>query len=246
MTRLTPGALAACVDLAHRSTESEALDSSEIARSELERVLRDLGRFNGAMFGRTPLLRWLKRALENNPEGKAMHVVDVGCGYGDLLRAVRRWSRRRGVDVALHGIDLNPETVRIARAATRAEDRVDYHITDVFAYQPETPVDLIVSSLFAHHLSDAVLVRFLRWMEATARRGWLVCDLQRHVVPYAFILPLGKLSRVHPVVVSDGRISVARSLTRGEWQERLDEAGISRHEVTIRWFLFRHVIGRLR
>jgi hypothetical protein len=83
-------------------------------------------------------------------------------------------------------------------------------------------------------------------MEATARCGWLVCDLQRHVVPYAFIGPLGKLSRVHPVVVSDGRISVARSLTRAEWQERLDEAGISRDEVTIRWFLFRHVIGRLR
>lgn len=246
MTRLSFGSLAAPVDLSCRSTESERLDSPDIAPSELESVLQDLGRFNGMMFGRTPILSWVRRAIASQPAGKAMHVVDVGCGYGDLLRAVRRWSRKRGVDVVLHGIDLNPETVRIARAATRPEDGINYHIADVFAYRPESPVDLIVSSLFAHHLSDDALIRFLRWMEANARRGWLICDLQRHVVPYALIGPLGKLSRVHPIVVSDGRISIARSLTRPEWQQRLREAGISQQAVTIRWFLFRHVIGRLR
>lgn len=246
MTRLSSGSRAAPVDLSCRSTESERLDTPDIAPSELERVLQDLGRFNGTMFGRTPILSWLRRAVESQPAGTATHVLDVGCGYGDLLRAVRRWSRNRGLDVALHGIDLNPETVRIAQTATRPEDRINYHIADVFGYRPEAPVDLIVSSLFAHHLSDDALVRFLRWMEANARRGWLICDLQRHVVPYALIGPLGKLSRVHPIVVSDGRISVARSLTRPEWRGRLDEAGISRQAVTIRWFLFRHVIGRLR
>lgn len=246
MTRLTWGSLADRVDLSRRSTESERLDSPDMAPNELESVLHDLGRFNGAMFGRTPILRWLRKALARKPGGEATRMVDVGCGYGDLLRAVRRWSRKRGLDVALHGIDLNPETIRIARAATRPEDRIDYHVADVFAYRPEGPVDLVVSSLFAHHLSDNALVHFVRWMDATARRGWLICDLQRHMVPYALIGPLGKLCRVHPIVVSDGRISIARSLTRAEWRERLDEAGIPHQAATIRWFLFRHVIGRLR
>jgi SAM-dependent methyltransferase len=247
MTRPTSGSLAARIDLSRRSTENERLDSPGIAPRELEDVLRDLARFNGVMLGRTPILRWLRRALASQPKGKTVRVVDVGCGYGDLLRAVRRWSRKWGVDnVALQGIDLNPVTVRIARAATRPEDLIDYRIADVFTYRPEAPVDLIVSSLFAHHLRDETLIHFLRWMEATAQRGWLICDLQRHIVPYAFIGPLGKISRVHPVVVSDGRISIARSLTRAEWRERLDGAGIPRQLVTIRWFLFRHVIGRLR
>ena len=83
-------------------------------------------------------------------------------------------------------------------------------------------------------------------MEARARLGWLVCDLQRHRVPYTFIGLAGSLSRLHPMVIHDGRISVARSLTRSEWRELIAEAGIPREDVAIGWFLFRHVIGRTR
>ena len=49
------------------------------------------------------------------------------------------------------------------------------------------PIDFVVSSLFTHHLSDAMIVRFLRWMEATARRGWLIYDLQRQSCRIHFI-----------------------------------------------------------
>jgi hypothetical protein len=48
------------------------------------------------------------------------------------------------------------------------------------------------------------------------------------------------------MVIHDGQISVARSLTRAEWEERIAFAGIPRQAISLRWFLFRHVIGRLR
>ena len=83
-------------------------------------------------------------------------------------------------------------------------------------------------------------------MEATARKGWLIYDLQRHVVPYYFIGVAGAVLRLHPMVVHDGRISVARSLTRREWQARLTTAGIPLTAVEFRWFLYRFVIGRMR
>jgi len=56
----------------------------------------------------------------------------------------------------------------------------------------------------------------------------LIYDLQRHPVPYYFITLMGKLTRLHPMVIHDGRISVARSLTRTEWLARIGEAGIAR------------------
>lgn len=233
-------------DLSRRSREAEWLDASDIEPGELEAALRDLARFNGTMFGHAPILRWLRDTVRNAPRDEPMSVLDVGCGYGDLLRAIRRWSRKRSVPLALHGIDLNPETIRIARAATPPEDEIAYHAADAFAYRPDAPVDLIVSSLLTHHLPDNAIVGFLRWMEATARRGWLICDLQRHVVPYYFIGLAGTLARLHPMVIHDGQISVARSLTRSEWRERLADAGIPHEAVTIRWFLFRYAIGRVR
>jgi SAM-dependent methyltransferase len=192
------------------------------------------------------VLNWLRRAMRDVPTGEPLTLLDVGCGYGDLLRAIRRWARQRGLPLRLIGVDLSRETVRIAQGATAADDDIEYHAGDVFDFQPEHPVDLVVSSLLTHHFGDALIVAFLRWMEATAREGWFIYDLQRHPVPYHFIGLMRFVTRLHPMVIHDGQISVQRSLTRAEWENRIADAGVPRNAVTLRWFLFRFAIGRLR
>jgi SAM-dependent methyltransferase len=233
------------LDLSRRSNQAEWLDDAELQPEELARVLRDLARFNGAMFGHRPVIAFLLRAAARAGQGQTLTVLDVGCGYGDLLRAVRRAFDKRGLPIRLIGLDLSRETIRIAQEATDSADKITYHAGDVFAFRPPEPVDVVVSSLLTHHMSDDMIAAFLRFMERTARRGWLIYDLQRHLVPYAFIGLMGKLTRLHPMVIHDGRISVARSLTRGEWNERLAAAGIARDTFKLRWYLFRFVIERL-
>ncbi|MCA6111607.1 methyltransferase domain-containing protein [Bradyrhizobium cenepequi] len=241
-----PKTKAAPRDLSRRSAESEWLDGADASAQELALVLRDLARFNRVMLGHWPVIDWLRRATKDAGRERALTLVDVGCGYGDLLRAIRRWARKRGLTIRLIGLDLNRETVRIAQAVTDDADEIDYCVVDVFDFAPPAPIDLVVSSLVTHHMSDDLIVKFLRWMEGTARKGWLIYDLQRHPVPYYFIGVMGKLTRLHPMVIHDGRISVARSLTRTEWLMRIDEADIARNAVRLRWFLFRFAIGRLR
>jgi SAM-dependent methyltransferase len=233
-------------DLSVRSSESEWLDDPDIAPDDLALVLADLDRFNRAMLGHWPILRWLARAARDVPKDRAIVVLDVGCGSGDLLRAIRKWSRRADRAVTLIGMDLNPDAIAVARAMTPARDAIRFEAGDVFDYRPAAPVDVIVNSLVAHHLSDRGIAELLAWMEETARRGWLISDLQRSVVPYAFIGLMGKLTNLHPTVIHDGRISVARALTRGEWRARIADSGVPRDRVTIRWMLYRFLIGRLR
>jgi SAM-dependent methyltransferase len=234
------------LDLRHRRDEPEWLDGTDIDPVELEKVLRGLAKFNGAFLGHYPILKWLRTAIKASAKEGPLTIVDVGCGYGDLLRAIRRLSRRNNVELDLIGIDLNPETIRIARAATDPADRIDFRVMNIFEFPRSTPVDFIVSSLLAHHLSDSDVTNFLRLMETVARRGWLIYDLQRHRFLYHFIGLVGRLARLHPMVVRDGQISVARSLTRSEWEERIATAGISPADATIRWFFFRFLIERLR
>ena len=231
---------------ARRSAGPEFLDTAELTPAELAPILRDLARFNGAMFGHWPALSWLERVTRGLPRGEHLTLVDVGCGYGDELRAIRRWTRRRGIAMRLIGIDLSAEAVSVAREATPNADDIEYRVGDVFEFSAGEPVDLIVSSLVTHHMTDPMIEKFLRWMEATARRGWFICDLQRSVVPYYFIGLSGWLMRVHPVVISDGRISVARALTRSEWLARFRAAGIPREAVDMRWFMFRFGVGRIK
>jgi SAM-dependent methyltransferase len=233
-------------DLSRRSAESEWLDSADASPEELALVLRDLARFNGAMLGHRPVIAWLRRAINDTPKETVLTLVDVGCGYGDLLRAIRRWASKRGLKIRLIGLDLNRDTIRIAQTATDDVDEIDYRVMDIFDFAPSAPIDFVVSSLLTHHMSDDLIVKFLRWMEQTARKGWMIYDLQRHPVPFHFIGLMGRLTRLHPMVIHDGRISVARSLTRTEWLARMREAGITRDAVRLRWFLFRFVIGRVR
>jgi 2-polyprenyl-3-methyl-5-hydroxy-6-metoxy-1,4-benzoquinol methylase len=233
-------------DLSRRSTQPEWLDNADASPEELEPVLRDLAKFNGVMLGHRAVISWLESAVERIPKRQPLTLVDVGCGYGDLLRAIRSWADRRGLTFTLIGLDSNRETVRIAKSATGETLNIEYQATDVFDFSPRQPIDFVVSSLVTHHMSDGLIVTFLQWMDRTAQRGWMIYDLQRHWVPYHFIGLMGLLTRLHPIVIHDGRISVARALTRKEWRTMLCEAGISLTFVRLRWFLFRFVIGRLR
>lgn len=233
-------------DFGHRSDAQEWLDQAELPPRELAAVLRDLARFNKALLGHYPILRWLARAARGPAPPRPLVILDAGCGYGDLLRAIGRWAGRRGLPVSLVGIDLNPETIRIARAAAEPGEHIEFVVGDALRFVPPGPVDLIVNSLFAHHLPDSGIDTLLRWMDATAQRGWLIADLQRHPVPYYAIAAAGALLRAHPVVVADGKISVTRSLTRAEWKCRLAAAGLPPGMATVRWFLFRWLVGHLR
>ena len=185
---------------AHKGKFSTAgVDSTELGR-----ILRDLARFNGAMLGHWPVLQWLGRAIKDVPVEQSLTFVDIGCGYGDLLRAVRGWVRKRGRAMKLIGIDLSPQVIDIARDATDAADDIEYQAADVFEFKPTVPIDFVTNSLLTHHLTDEMIMCFLRWMETSARRGWVIYDLQRSRVPFYFIPLAGLLLRIHPVVVMTG------------------------------------------
>ena len=111
-------------------------------------VLHDLAVFNSFFFGHLPILHWLSRAVRVAPDGAQLILVDIGCGYGDLLRAIRRWADRRRINLALIEIDLNRETIDIARKVTDPADRIDFRVMNALDLASAGPVDFIVSSPF--------------------------------------------------------------------------------------------------
>lgn len=224
-----------------RSTESERMDVERVARDDLARALADLEWL--AAFGgyHRPVLAWLERIAGGRA---SLSVLDVASGGGDMLRRIARWGRDRGIALELEGVDLNPDARAIAEARREEWMPITYRTADAFALGDALAPDVIISSHFAHHLDDAELVRFLAWMEATARLGWFVNDLHRHWLLLAGIRAITSLLPFHRFVRSDGPISVRRSLVRAEWEEAIAAAGIARSRVEIRWhFPFRWGVG---
>ena len=234
-------------DLAVRSVQPEWMDDPAVDEATYTACLGDLATVNGWTLARPPTLRWLDSATRRLPAGARFTLLDVGYGQGDMLRAVHRWATRRGLVPDLIGIDLSPWSATAARAATPPAMRIDYRTGDLFELRPDRPIDIVISSLVTHHLDDAQIVRFLRWMEATATRGWYVNDLHRHAVAYHGFRLLAAAMRWHAFVRHDGPLSVARSFRPADWERLLAAAGIDRAAVAVRWHVpFRLCVGRIR
>jgi 2-polyprenyl-3-methyl-5-hydroxy-6-metoxy-1,4-benzoquinol methylase len=193
----------------------------------------DLGQVNRLTLSYRPTLMFLDGLVAARPK-QALRIVDVGSGGGDMLRCVERWAKRRGVEVVLTGIDLNPHAARAAREFTPASSGIRWITGDAFTYTE--PVDVVLSSLFAHHLEEMEIVRFLAWSEAVARRGWLVNDLCREVTPYWLFGWMAKVMRWHRFVQHDGPVSFRRSFREDDWERMLSKAGIAAADVKLaRW-----------
>lgn len=212
---------------ATRAQLSELMDETT-SYEEFRDSLRDLESVNRTVFAYRPTLKWLRQF-----SAPQLHIVDVGCGGGDMLRRIEEWARRRLLTVQLTGIDVNPYARRAAREFTVPSSRIQWFTSDAFSYRPAQPVDIIVSSLFTHHLSDTEIVRFLQWMEQTAGRGWFINDLSRSRTSYRLFKLLARVMRWHRFVQHDGPVSIQRSFTREDWRRYIAEAGLSQASIEI-------------
>jgi len=230
---------------ARRSLQTEWMDDPSLDPADLARCLGDLAQVNTVTLARPPTMAFMRRVARGVPDGAELSVLDVGSGHGDMLRRIARWGHRRGLRLRLEGVDLSPASAPAARDATPADLPITYRTGDVFD-EPPGSVDVVISSLVTHHLSDDQVVRFLRWMERTARRGWFINDLHRHELAYYGFKALSRAAGWHPIVQHDGPVSVARSFRRRDWDVLLRQAGLAQ-VAQVRWHMpFRFCVSRCR
>lgn len=241
-----------------RAIAEELMDAEDLPPETYTAVLHDLAQVNTLTMARRPTLNFLARvqqsmgaaqveaALARGVKSRVapahLKILDVGFGDGDMLRTIHHWAAKRHLTVELVGIDLNANSIAAARAATPADMAIDYRAGD-YADLAGQDWDVILSSLVAHHMTHDQLVAFLRFMEAEAKLGWFINDLQRHRFAYMGYPILATLMRWHPIVRHDGRLSIARSYRPAEWPPILAEAGITAASIE-RHFPFRLCISR--
>ena len=246
MRQSTP---AAALDFSRRSVLSELMDSDETDFATFRACLIDLAKVNRLTLAYRPTMRFFAdlERCGRLPRDRAISIVDVGSGFGDMLRKVDRWTAQRGLPADLTGVDLNPWSARTATEATATGRPIRYVTANVFDYRPPGPIDIVISSLFTHHLDDASLVRFVAWMEANAAIGWFVNDLHRHPLPYHAFRLASRALRYHYFVQHDGPISIARAFVASDWQRILATAGLASGAAEVRWrFPFRLCVARVR
>jgi SAM-dependent methyltransferase len=232
-------------DFSSRARLSEWMDDDAVDFETFRACLADLAKVNMATLAYRPTLRFLADLAKSGrwPIDRPLQILDIGSGYGDALRVIDRWARRRGLAVTLAGLDRNPWAAGSAAAVTDPSRPIAWVTSDLFDL--EGGADVIISSLFTHHLDDPSLVRFLGWMDDRARIGWFVNDLLRDPVAYHGFRALSWLMRWHRFVRHDGPISIRRAFVESDWREYLTLAGV--HGATVsRRFPFRLCVSKRR
>ncbi|WP_447556360.1 methyltransferase domain-containing protein [Vreelandella sp. EE22] len=210
------------------------MDEEDISFDEFHDCLVELERINHLTLAYRPTLKWLRPLIEKHAD---LCLLDVASGGGDMLRKIaRQWPHRdgEGNGLRLVGVDLNPWSKRSADTWSNSP-AIRYETADIFEFEPDRPIDIVISSLFTHHLTNKQVVEFLRWMDRRASKGWFINDLHRHPVPYYFIKNATALFSGNRLVRNDAALSVARGFTVSDWRRLIDEAGLKGH-VHIQWF----------
>jgi 2-polyprenyl-3-methyl-5-hydroxy-6-metoxy-1,4-benzoquinol methylase len=216
-----------------RDREPELMDEPDLAPDRHHAALRGLRRIN--VLSASAALLWppIRQLAKANPG--PLRLLDVASGGGDVLVGLWRRATRAGIPLECEGADISETALEHGRElARRAGAPIGFRRIDALA-EPLPECDVVVSSLFLHHLDRADAVRLLQRMKAAARHLVLVNDLTRSRLGYIAAWCGTRILSRSPIVHVDGPRSVRAAFTIAEMRRLAEEATLDGATVSPRW-----------
>jgi 2-polyprenyl-3-methyl-5-hydroxy-6-metoxy-1,4-benzoquinol methylase len=219
----------------------ELMDDPALDGESHRAALAGLGRIHRATA--TGRLLWRPLLAHARARGlRRLSLVDVACGGGDLCLDLWRRARRAGIELDVLGVDLSARALERAAALSRRHDApLRFAVHDALADELPGRPDVVVSSLFLHHLDHAEAQGLLAAAGRAARELVLVADLARTAAGLALAFCGTRLLTRSRVVHVDGPLSVRAAFTPDEVRGVAAAAGLASAEVTrafpCRWLL---------
>lgn len=221
--------------LKQRCRLPEMMDDPALDARRHIQALRGLERINRLSFSARilwPAIRSLAQAVHPRP----LRVLDIATGAGDLPVCLWWRASRDGLCLQVAGCDCSPRAVGYAqRRAEQANAEVRFFEWNVIAQPMPEGYDVIMSSLFLHHINNEQAVDLLRRMAFAAGSLVLVSDLVRSLSGLALAYAGTRLLSASAVVHDDGPKSVRAAYTIGEARQLAIRAGLGGASVTPRW-----------
>ncbi|MDX2197824.1 MAG: methyltransferase domain-containing protein [Phycisphaerae bacterium] len=215
----------------------ERMDDPALPAGDHAAALRGLERIN--RLSRSAAILWspIRRLAEKRGAGaRPIRVLDVATGAGDIAMEIARRAKRSGLAMDVQGCDISPRAVDFARdRARRAGVSVSFFEWDAVRDDPPTGFDVVMCSLFLHHLSETDAVAVLSKLGQAAGSLLLVNDLRRSRAGLALAWIGTRLLSRSSVVHFDGPQSVRAAFSLDEVADLARRAGLSEFSLARRW-----------
>ncbi|MBI1310722.1 methyltransferase domain-containing protein [bacterium] len=223
-------------DLRQRCRLPELMDDPQLDASQHLDALCGLQRVN--VLSRSASLLWpeiLRTACE--VKDRPLRILDIASGGGDIAIAIAARCWASGVETEIEGWDLSPVAVQRAteQAAQRKPGNVRFAIRDAINESADATYNIVMCSLFLHHLAEDDAHRLLARMKQMATHNVLINDLRRTRIGYLLAWAGCRLLTRSPIVHTDGPLSVRAAFSLDEVRRLADDCGLAGAELTTHW-----------
>jgi 2-polyprenyl-3-methyl-5-hydroxy-6-metoxy-1,4-benzoquinol methylase len=232
-------------DFSRRSEAVEIMDDLNCSGEVVHQTLRELETINKWLGGNYVTIDGVSKLLKQRSSRK-ITIADLGCGGGDILKLIRKWSKRKGFDLDLVGIDANPNITAFAKVQTDSSMNISYEPIDIFSDEfKRRKFDIVLGTLFFHHFTIEQLISFFRQAKEQASIGIVINDIHRHWFAYYSIKWLTGFFSKSPMVKYDAPLSVMRAFRKKELIDIMKQAGITNYTLTWMWAFRWQLVIRL-
>lgn len=210
------------------------MDDPSLDAAAHHAALRGLSRLNRLSFVVGPFWRRIEPLLReaNGP----LSLIDIACGGGDLAIGLAQRAAQAGLPLRVHGSDISSRAIEFAAMrAAQSRVEVEFFQEDAFFTDAAQQRDIVVNSLFLHHLSREDAVAFLRHSADRAEKLFLLDDLVRNHFGLGLTYLATTLFGGTYVVRKDGPQSVRAAFTTNEFGQLAREAGIDNPVIARHW-----------
>jgi 2-polyprenyl-3-methyl-5-hydroxy-6-metoxy-1,4-benzoquinol methylase len=223
--------------LAQRDRQPELMDQPGLNVDLHRHALAGLEKANSVCRVANIIWRAILNARMIRDRSLPIRVLDIAAGGGDVLLGIAKFAARDNVAIELRGCDISPAAVAFAQdAADKAGiPGAKFSRLNVLTDPLPEAYDIVMSTLFFHHLEESRTTDLLRRMANSARELVLVDDLNRTLAGYFYAWIGGRLLTRSRIVHTDGPLSVRSAYTIAEMSQIARAAGLSGVEFRHHW-----------
>ncbi len=222
-------------DMTQRIRTDEWMDDPTLDGDRHRQALQGLARLNWASGSVRQVWKVVRQYMSEQGKNE-LTLLDVATGSGDIPIGLYRRARRAGLHLKIVAVDISETALEVARhRAARVGVEIDFRRCDIFGDNLAEQFDVVLCSLFLHHLEEEPSVELLRILKQRARHLVVVNDLLRSRVSMALVWLGSRLLSRSKVVHFDATASVRAAFTLSEMQGLARSAGLESARVWSYW-----------
>jgi len=163
------------------------------------------------------VLKIIEQNTDNGTSQNKLHIIDLGCGGGDILRKLAEVLVQKNIPFFMTGIDGNAHALQYAREQGKEFAQINYLKADILDDRFTIPnCDILISSHFIYHFKSKGLLHFLKKNLSKVNVAFINSGLERNIWAlrlfkwFGFFLPMSRLAK------QDGRLAIQRAFTKSE------------------------------